>query len=239
MHIHMRMHMHMLGRNGGCACIYAYTCICTCLAGVGAARAKELAEARQAGHHAFQVHFPFMYICMCTYACTGAPLPPIQFDFCWLDVAWRDVTFARTARTTYYTAVRMPVHVPRNRRPRWVSATDIAKFHDEGFLIMRSLFSEEEVGLLRAVASLDPLSAATNEETGKRSKIFFPESQSHSHDVYNAVSRCSRMVDIMEALMGDEVWLYHHKVVMKDAASFHPEDPASVGGKNSNAWAWQ
>ena len=130
--------------------------------------------------------------------------------------------------------------VPRSRRPpRWVSPEDIAKFRDEGFLIVRNLYSEEEARLLRAVASLDPLSAARNEETGKRSKIFFPESQTHSHDVYNAVSRCSRMVDTMEALMGDEVWLYHHKVVMKDAESFHPENPGQIGGKISNAWAWQ
>ena len=38
--------------------------------------------------------------------------------------------------------------------------------------------------------------------------------------------------------MGDEVWLYHHKVVMKDAKSFHPEPTDGVGGTVSNAWAW-
>ena len=127
--------------------------------------------------------------------------------------------------------------VPRSR-PR-VTGDDIARFRKDGFLIVRGMFSEEEAKLLRAVATLDPLSGAINEETGKRSKIFFPESRTHSRDVYNAVSRCSRMVDTMEALMGDEVWLYHHKVVMKDAESFHPEDDGRVGGRISNAWAWQ
>ena len=120
-----------------------------------------------------------------------------------------------------------------------VNAADIAQFREEGFLIVRGLYSKEEARILKAVASLDPLSTATNEETGKRSKIFFPESKTHRRDVYNAVSRCSRMVDTMEALMGDEVWLYHHKVVMKDVESYHPEDHDRVGGNISNAWAWQ
>jgi ectoine hydroxylase len=127
------------------------------------------------------------------------------------------------------------VTVPRGRAR--VTAADVAKFRDEGFLIVRGLYSVEEARTLKAVARLDPLSFAINDETGKRSKIFFPESASHTGDVYNAVSRCSRMVDTVEALMGDEVWLYHHKVVMKDAESFHPEEEGRVGGRISNAWA--
>ena len=46
------------------------------------------------------------------------------------------------------------------------------------------------------------------------------------------------MVDTLEALIGDEVWLYHKKVVTKDAESFQPEPEDAIGGKSSNAWAW-
>ena len=96
--------------------------------------------------------------------------------------------------------------VPRGQAQA-VTAAAVARFQEEGFLIVRGLYSVDEAAALKAVARLDPLSSAVNEETGKRSKIFFPASASHSHDVYNAFSRCSRMVDTMEALMGDEVWL--------------------------------
>ena len=85
--------------------------------------------------------------------------------------------------------------------PRLPHAPRAGATQEEGFLVLRGLFSPEEAQVLKGVANRDELSLATNEETGKRSKIFFPDSQYEGlrgNDVYNAVSRCSRMVDAME-----------------------------------------
>lgn len=43
--------------------------------------------------------------------------------------------------------------------------------------------------------------------------------------VYGMFARCHRVVDTVEALLGDEVYHYHSKMILKDAR---------VGG----AWAW-
>ena len=130
--------------------------------------------------------------------------------------------------------VMQPLEVPRGRHavpPRCVEA-----FARDGFLIVPGLFAAE-AELLHEAAKGDARAYGTSEATGARNKIWFP-GDNDAHDVYNGICHSSRMVDTLEALMRDEVWLYHKKVVTKDAESFQPEAPESIGSKDSNAWAW-
>ncbi|WP_298859202.1 phytanoyl-CoA dioxygenase family protein [uncultured Gimesia sp.] len=107
------------------------------------------------------------------------------------------------------------------------TAEQIAQFEQDGFLVVEDLFSQEEVSLLGQIGRADEamqqatFSRADGEGGAVKLNI---ENEAHD-DIYGAIARCHRVVDRMEALLGDEVYHYHHKMIQKEAR---------VGG----AWAW-
>jgi hypothetical protein len=103
------------------------------------------------------------------------------------------------------------------------------------FLIVPGMFAAE-AALIHEAAKTDSRATGIN-AAGVKSKLWFPADH-QAHDVYTAICHCSRMVDTLELLMDDEVWLYHKKVVTKDAESYQPEPEGTIGGSSSNAWAW-
>ena len=96
--------------------------------------------------------------------------------------------------------------VPRGLAPAVVTDAQVAQFERDGFLIVAGMFDAEEAALLHTASKADERAQAHNEETQKRAKIWFP-GDDHAHDVYTAICRCSRMVDTLERLIDDEVWL--------------------------------
>lgn len=103
----------------------------------------------------------------------------------------------------------------------------IASYHEDGFIIVPGLFDAEEIGLLSRAAKedrqLDQHSFSKDDGSGAKVRLSL---WNHPGDgIYGMFARCHKLVDSVEQLLGEEVYHYHSKMIMKDA---------KVGG----AWAW-
>jgi ectoine hydroxylase len=112
--------------------------------------------------------------------------------------------------------------------PIWkCSDADVLKFAADGFLIVDALFDPEEVDLLGRIARADHqlASGATDrlDATGAVTRLSLRNEL--SDDIYSAVACSPRVVHNMARLLGDEVYHYHHKMMLKEPL---------VGG----AWEW-
>src|SRR5690554_2052945 len=102
-----------------------------------------------------------------------------------------------------------------------------AQFDEQGFVIVRKLFSKDEISMLsdKAHNDLQLDKAASSMDDGKGNAIRLSLWNHPGEGIYGMVARCRKLVDRVEELMGGEVYHYHSKMVLKDA---------KVGG----AWAW-
>lgn len=102
------------------------------------------------------------------------------------------------------------------------------RFREDGYLMVEGLYDEEEMELLLNVGRADrekaALVRAAEDTEGRESKLWLT-SDTDREDIYNAICRGRRVVDTLERLMGDEVYLYHYKMMVKEPR---------VGG----AWEW-
>lgn len=108
-----------------------------------------------------------------------------------------------------------------------LTSDQLSQFEREGSLLREELFDDEEIDLLRRSAkedrALDQHSFGRNDGEGGRVRLSL---WNHPGDgIYGMFARCRRVVEACEQLLGDEVYHYHSKMVMKDA---------KVGG----AWTW-
>ena len=105
---------------------------------------------------------------------------------------------------------------------------DILKTYEaDGFVIARSMFNGEEIGLLRRAAKedreLDQHSYGRGDGEGGTVRLSL---WNHPGDtIYGMFARCESIVNSAEKILGGEVYHYHSKMIMKDA---------KIGG----AWAW-
>ena len=104
----------------------------------------------------------------------------------------------------------------------------IAQFQEDGYLMVERLFDQEEMDLLLKIGKADQEKAAlvhaTKDAQGGESKLWLT-SDTDRDDIYNGFCHCHRVVDTMEQVMNDEVYLYHYKMMVKEP---------HVGG----AWEW-
>src|SRR5271154_4849536 len=103
----------------------------------------------------------------------------------------------------------------------------ITAYHRDGFIIARRFFDRQEIELLSRAAHedrvLDQHSFSRDDGTGAKVRLSL---WNHPGDgIYGMFARCHKLVDAAEQLLGDEVYHYHSKMIMKDA---------HVGG----AWTW-
>lgn len=108
------------------------------------------------------------------------------------------------------------------------SASDVARFREHGYLLVENFLDAEEIGLLRNIAKADrDLTTRTvSRADGEGGAVKVVVTNELPEDtIYGAIVRSRRIVRRMEQLLGDEVYHYHHKMILKDA---------HVGG----AWAW-
>lgn len=100
-------------------------------------------------------------------------------------------------------------------------------YHDDGFTIVRNVFSDAETDLLRRAMEEDPKVAAHSlirpdtEGGGTRISLWNRAGDS----VYGMAARCERIVDTAEQLIGEPVYHYQSKLTAKDP----------YGG---GAWEW-
>jgi hypothetical protein len=104
---------------------------------------------------------------------------------------------------------------------------DVASFHRDGFVIRRGWFDAEEMGVLAGFAREDPDLVShhmpVKDASGRESRLTLWNHP--GDDLYGMFSRCRRVVDGAEQLLGDEVYHYHAKMMLKEPR---------VGG----AWEW-
>lgn len=100
-------------------------------------------------------------------------------------------------------------------------------YHADGYIIVRSFFDEEEIGLLHRAAQedreMDQRSFGRADGEGGTVRLTL---WNHPGDgIYGMFARCRRMVDSVEQILEGEAYHYHSKMILKDA---------KVGG----AWTW-
>lgn len=105
---------------------------------------------------------------------------------------------------------------------------DVRQFNDDGYVIVDQLLDAEEVELLRKIARGDHQLAAdrASRNDGEGGAVELVVRNDVEPDtIYGAIFRSDSLVTAMETLLGDEVYHYHHKMILKEPR---------VGG----AWAW-
>lgn len=108
-----------------------------------------------------------------------------------------------------------------------VSAEQKKQFDRDGYLIVRSLFDSDETSALLKIAKSDQAilqeAYAKKDASGGESKLAV---RNHLDDSpYAAIVRAKRVASNMQLLLDDEVYHYHHKMMLKEPR---------VGG----AWEW-
>lgn len=104
---------------------------------------------------------------------------------------------------------------------------DLVHFQRDGYLLVRSLFDAEEMGILldyaRQDESLMASAYARKDATGAATRLALWNHP--GEDLYSMFSRSPRIVDRMQQLLGGEVYHWHTKMMLKEPL---------VGG----AWEW-
>lgn len=101
------------------------------------------------------------------------------------------------------------------------------EFHTDGFLVVQQLFDTEEIELLRSTAHSDREldSHAFARADGEGGKVRLSLWNHPGDNIYGMFARSHKLVDRAEELLGDEIYHYHSKMILKDP---------KIGG----AWAW-
>ncbi len=104
---------------------------------------------------------------------------------------------------------------------------ELARYHENGYLLVPRLFDDEEMQILLTYAKSDQalVAGATGRKdaTGQVTKLTLWNEA--GDDLYGMFSRSPRIVDRMEQILGGEVYHYHTKMMLKEPR---------VGG----AWEW-
>lgn len=108
-----------------------------------------------------------------------------------------------------------------------VTKEHLNDFELDGYLIVRELFGAKETEQLLAVAKTDQAilqeAYAKKDASGGESRLAVRNDLVDSP--YAAIVQCKRVAVSMQQLLGDEVYHYHHKMMLKEPR---------VGG----AWEW-
>ena len=105
--------------------------------------------------------------------------------------------------------------------------SEVSRYRETGFVVIRQMFDQDEIGLLRRAAKRDKeLDAhSVGRRDGEGGKVRLSLWNHPGDTIYGTFARCESIVRSVEHLLGGEVYHYHSKMVMKDP---------KVGG----AWAW-
>ncbi|MEY3174636.1 MAG: 1-deoxypentalenic acid 11-beta-hydroxylase [Planctomycetota bacterium] len=104
----------------------------------------------------------------------------------------------------------------------------VAAFQRDGYLLVEHLLDAEETRLLGEIARADRLLSErrTSRADGEGGAVeLVVENELPPDTIYSAIVQAEPLVQAMEVLLGDEVYHYHHKMILKEPR---------VGG----AWTW-
>ncbi|GIX03623.1 MAG: L-proline 4-hydroxylase [Planctomycetaceae bacterium] len=109
-----------------------------------------------------------------------------------------------------------------------LSTPQIDAFDRDGFIILPQLLNAEETALLYEIAKADERwrRQATARADGEGGTVqLVVRNELEPDTIYGAIVRSARIVRAMEQLLDDEVYHYHHKMILKEA-------------RTGGAWAW-
>lgn len=111
--------------------------------------------------------------------------------------------------------------------PEVLTAQQCNDYQRDGYLILRSFFTAEEIELLRNSArrdrAMDQHVISRSDSKGGDTRLAL---WNHPGDgIYGMFARCDSMVGLVQQLLGDEPYHYHSKMIMKEPR---------IGG----AWEW-
>ncbi|MCL5745210.1 MAG: phytanoyl-CoA dioxygenase family protein [Acidobacteria bacterium] len=100
-----------------------------------------------------------------------------------------------------------------------ITNEQVRAFHEDGFVLVQTMFDAEEIQLLSRAArqdrELDRHAFQRNDGEGGSIRLSL---WNHPGDtIYGMVARCQSIVNSAETLLGGEVYHYHSKMIMKDA----------------------
>ncbi len=107
------------------------------------------------------------------------------------------------------------------------TANDRRQFEEDGFLLVRGLFSRVEATRLGETAQCDArmMDRATTRLDASGAHTVLAVRDDLNDDVYSAIVRSRRVAGSTATLLNEEVYHYHHKLMLKEPR---------VGG----AWEW-
>lgn len=108
-----------------------------------------------------------------------------------------------------------------------LSAELLADYQRDGFVLVRELFDDDEIDLLRRAAKEDRVmdQHASGRDDGAGGSVRLSLWNHPGDDLYGMFARGRRIVDAVEQVLDDEAYHYHSKMIMKQA---------QTGG----AWEW-
>jgi ectoine hydroxylase-related dioxygenase (phytanoyl-CoA dioxygenase family) len=111
--------------------------------------------------------------------------------------------------------------------PLALSAEQLAAYRRDGYVVARGMFSPEEVELIRTTAENDDAlhKAAYFRSDANGSRTRMTVWNHPGDDIFGLFSRCERIVDSMEAIIGEEVYHYNSKLNAKEP-------------REGGAWEW-
>lgn len=106
-----------------------------------------------------------------------------------------------------------------------LSSADIDFYNENGYLIVRDIFDSEEVEVIRKVAEEDPdVKDALSEIVDGNGNSWHAAVWTGVNDsLVSVVNRTTRIIDAVEAILGEECYHWHSKLVRKP-----PHDPGYV-----------
>jgi len=118
-------------------------------------------------------------------------------------------------------------YATEQRATKLLSEAQLAQYADDGFVLCPEYFLDKEISLLARAAkedrALDQHSFSKDDGEGGAVRLAL---WNHPGDgLYGMFSRCRRVADVADQILGDEAYHYHSKMVMKDA-------------RTGGAWAW-
>jgi len=108
-----------------------------------------------------------------------------------------------------------------------LSAAQVSSYNGDGYLHVKGLFDREEVELLNFMARNDPSlkKNALARDNGQGGETRLALWSSAGDDFFGMITRGDRLVTSVEQLVGEQVYHWHSKMIMKEP---------KVGG----AWNW-
>lgn len=105
--------------------------------------------------------------------------------------------------------------------------SQLKQYHQDGYYIIKQMFDDEEIGLLKKTAVEDRMldQQSFGRDDGEGGNVRLTLWNHPGNSIYGMFARCDKMVSTVQHILDDEAYHYHSKMILKDAR---------VGG----AWAW-